>query len=81
VWHSFDVLGSTASILNLCVISLDRYWAITDPMTYPAKMTDTKAGVLICLVWIWCRFHQSPFRPKSFRTKFFSSWNYGTNSI
>ena len=52
VWHSFDVLGSTASILNLCVISLDRYWAITDPMTYPAKMTDTKSGVLICLVWV-----------------------------
>ena len=49
VWHSFDVLGSTASILNLCVISLDRYWAITDPMTYPAKMTDTKSAVLICL--------------------------------
>lgn len=24
LWHSFDVLASTASILNLCVISLDR---------------------------------------------------------
>ncbi|WAR21116.1 DOPR2-like protein [Mya arenaria] len=26
--HSFDVLGSKASILNLCTIPLDRYWAI-----------------------------------------------------
>ena len=51
-WHSFDVLASTASILNLCVISLDRYWAITDPMTYPAKMTCKKATLLIIIVWI-----------------------------
>ncbi|XP_013783833.1 dopamine receptor 2-like [Limulus polyphemus] len=52
VWHSFDVLASTASILNLCVISLDRYWAITDPISYPRKMTPAKAGVLIALVWV-----------------------------
>ncbi|RWS26583.1 G-protein coupled receptor-like protein [Leptotrombidium deliense] len=51
LWHSFDVLASTASILNLCVISLDRYWAITDPITYPAKMTPNKAAVLIFVVW------------------------------
>lgn len=52
VWHSFDVLASTASILNLSVISLDRYWAITDPIAYPNKMATGKAFVLIALVWI-----------------------------
>ena len=51
LWHSFDVLASTASILNLCVISLDRYWAITDPMSYPTKMTSKKAMILIAVVW------------------------------
>jgi len=51
-WHSFDVLASTASILNLCVISLDRYWAIEEPMSYPAKMTDKKAAFLIVIVWL-----------------------------
>ena len=29
-----------------------RYWAITDPMTYPAKMTDKRAVILIFIVWV-----------------------------
>ncbi|KAA0202975.1 hypothetical protein HAZT_HAZT001152 [Hyalella azteca] len=52
VWHSFDVLASSASILNLCVISLDRYWAITDPLSYPTKMSPKRACRLIALVWV-----------------------------
>ncbi|XP_053210220.1 uncharacterized protein LOC128394010 [Panonychus citri] len=74
LWHSFDVLASTASILNLCVISLDRYWAITDPISYPARMTNRKAKILIALVWtcsalisfpaiLWWRAVSSPPRP------------------
>ena len=52
VWHSVDVLASTASILNLSMISLDRYWAITDPIAYPSKMSTGRALCLIALVWI-----------------------------
>ena len=52
VWHSFDVLASTASILNLSVISLDRYWAITDPIAYPSKMSTGRSFVLMALIWI-----------------------------
>ena len=52
VWHSIDVLASTSSILNLSMISLDRYWAITDPIAYPRKMSTSRAFILIGLVWI-----------------------------
>lgn len=52
LWHSFDVLASTASILNLCIIALDRYWAITDPIAYPRLMSKRRGVLCISVVWI-----------------------------
>lgn len=42
----------TASILNLCAISLDRYIAITRPVAYPNTMTMKRAKLLVAAVWI-----------------------------
>nr|KAG5698038.1 hypothetical protein BaRGS_016686 [Batillaria attramentaria] len=52
IWISSDIMCSTASILNLCVISLDRYVHIRDPLRYEAWMTTRKTVLFIGTVWI-----------------------------
>lgn len=49
---SFDVLSCTASILNLCMISVDRYYAITKPLEYGVKRTPRRMLVCVSLVWL-----------------------------
>lgn len=52
VWITFDIMCSTASILNLCIISVDRYWAIASPFKYEQKMTHRVAFVMIGVAWM-----------------------------
>ncbi|XP_050522286.1 5-hydroxytryptamine receptor 1-like [Daktulosphaira vitifoliae] len=52
LWVSFDVLSCTASILNLCMISVDRYYAITKPLEYGVKRTPRRMLVCVLLVWL-----------------------------
>ncbi|XP_054168467.1 alpha-2 adrenergic receptor-like isoform X1 [Oppia nitens] len=52
IWLALDVLLCTASINNLFMISLDRYWSITQAVKYLKKRTPSRAALMIAFVWM-----------------------------
>ncbi|XP_076999724.1 trace amine-associated receptor 9-like [Tamandua tetradactyla] len=49
----FDTSFCFASLFHVCCISVDRYIAVTDPLTYPTKFTPSVSGVCILLSWFF----------------------------
>ncbi|XP_070180310.1 muscarinic acetylcholine receptor DM1-like [Littorina saxatilis] len=52
IWLAIDYTMSNASVANLIIISFDRYFSVTRPLTYRAKRTPRRAGTMICTAWI-----------------------------
>lgn len=52
IWAAIDVLWCTASIMTLCVISIDRYIGVTRPLQHSTILSEKRAFYIIILVWI-----------------------------
>jgi hypothetical protein len=52
IWAAVDVLCCTASIMSLCVISIDRYIGVTRPLQHSSIMTEKRAILIVLAVWI-----------------------------
>ncbi|KAG6923902.1 adrenoceptor alpha 1D, partial [Chelydra serpentina] len=52
IWAAVDVLCCSASIMSLCIISVDRYIGVKHSLKYPTIMTEKKAVVILGVVWL-----------------------------
>ncbi|XP_065111841.1 trace amine-associated receptor 4-like [Paramisgurnus dabryanus] len=53
VHSSLDMTFCFSSLIHLCLISIDRYWAICDPLRYKMRITNKTVTVCISLTWIF----------------------------
>lgn len=50
-WVAADVTFCTCSVVTICVISVDRYLAVTRPLRYKSVVTKCKVISVMVIIW------------------------------
>lgn len=80
LWNSFDVYFSTTSILHLCCISVDRYYAIVQPLDYPLIMTYSRVSTYVFVV-VYGPFESTLFICRMKCDTRMKAFDFGVNAI
>ncbi|XP_026187430.1 trace amine-associated receptor 13c-like [Mastacembelus armatus] len=56
LWYLLLVITLCSSVVNMVLISVDRYVAICDPLHYPTRITPNRVQICVVLCWIYSVF-------------------------
>ncbi|KAK2814451.1 hypothetical protein Q5P01_000457 [Channa striata] len=61
LFYFIPFITGCASIVNMVLISVDRYVAICDPLRYSTKITQKRVKICVLLCWIYSVFYSFMF--------------------